>query len=277
MSIARASRRATEKALSIREAFKAVEDEHGPVSFEQGDPVEAPADETEEAKAEREATEAEKAAAKAEKKAAKAAKPDAEDKEEPVEKVGVRDLIKEREKLREKEARREQYHARRAQALERDYQGKYNHLANVEQKLAPLMDAAKAVEVGDFDGIAQAIGKFLGNEDVKDWKALNSEALKAIQSPMYKRIARPSSASASRTGRRRPRRTSRSSGVQQEPRCGSARSSNAQLNITDELSDDERPRGAVAHQARRSQSRARLPRSRKRALPQERWRDLAGA
>lgn len=225
-----------EKALSIREAWKSVEAEHGPVSFTDGDPVEAPVAETEEAKAK--AAEA----AKAEKKATKEAKAkaDADEKEEPAEKpLGVKDLVKEREKLREKEARREQYHQRRGQALERDYQAKYNHLATVEQKLSPLMDAAKAVEVGDFDGIAQAIGKFLGNEDVKDWKALNSEALKAIQSPMYKRMRDLE------RQREDDRKTTAETQAQlqrvEQERAAKAQVESWQMNITDELSEDDDP------------------------------------
>lgn len=227
-----------EKALSIRDAWRSVEAEHGPVSFTDGEPVEPTVPETDEAKAEREAAET----AKAEKKAAKEAKAkaDAEEKEEPAEKgPGVKDLIKEQQKLREKEERRVQFHARQAQALERDYQAKYQHLATVEQKLAPLMDAAKAVEVGDFDGIAQAIGKFLGNEDVKDWKALNSEALKAIQSPMYKRMR-------DLERQREDDRKTQAETQAQLARVEQERTEKAQveqwhLTITDELSDDEDP------------------------------------
>lgn len=137
-------------------------------------------------KADEPAAEAEaKEAPKAKEKPAKAkAEPKEEEPEEKDLGGGVRDLVRERMKLRQKaEAREREFSAYIAQ--------KEAKVAELAQKYAPHQALGEAVDAGDFEGIAQAIAKITGNPAIKDWKTLNDEALKAAQSPgIYREVRR---------------------------------------------------------------------------------------
>lgn len=86
--------------------------------------------------------------------------------------------VSERAKWREEKRR-----SRAAIAAER---GKA--MAEVQQiadkaraELGPLLEAKKALEAGDFDGLARGLGH-------DDWKTLQAETLKRFQSPEYQRV-----------------------------------------------------------------------------------------
>lgn len=187
--------------MSIKEAWSKVVAENGPVTYDQ-DPsdqdrnaaaqaVEEPATEAtteEENPAEEKPAPAKKAKAKEE----PAPEPEEEEEEpEPAaakETVGVRDLIKERQKLRERFERNERAQTQRFEAKQRQLQEYEQKVQGAHQQLQPVMRAAQAIEQGDFDGFAKALGEVLRNEEMKDWNTLNSEALKAVQSPIHKEL-----------------------------------------------------------------------------------------
>lgn len=155
-----------------------------------------------------------------------------EEDEEPQERVGVRDLVHERRKLREKFERRERQ-------LEQTHQQQAQQLQQQWQRLAPLAEVAKAIEHGDFDAIASGLGKWLGNEDVKDWNTLNSEALKAIQSPVYKKMRDLER----RQEQERRERDEQAQNARQQYESQRAQAQRREWidNITDELSGDDDP------------------------------------
>jgi len=175
------------KQVSIREAWAATVAAKGPITYPDEtaaavDPAHVERDDT--------APEPEPEKPKPEPKKAKAKEPEPEEEpeeeEEPEkpaakETVTTRDLIKERQKLRERFERNEQAQMQR-------FRAEAHRLQTIEQKLQPLMRAANALEQGDFEGVAAGIGEALGNGEVKDWNTLTSEALKASQSPVYKKM-----------------------------------------------------------------------------------------
>lgn len=171
-----------ERAKSITETWSKVMDQLGPIT--DGDE----AAEATEAAPEAEAEPApEPKASKAKSKAAekpKEAEPEtveAETPEEPPKTAGVRDIIQERRRLRAAfEAREKQRDAEHAARMA--------ELSARETKHAPLMKLASAVESGDFDDIAAAVGEFLGAKELKTWESLNDEALKQVRDPHYKRV-----------------------------------------------------------------------------------------
>jgi hypothetical protein len=176
------------KQLSIREAYAATVAKLGPITYEDEASLAAAHverdDTAPEPVAEPEKPKAKKVAKEPENEPATDDEPDEEEEpEKPTAKEAVtaRDLIKERQKLRERFERNEQAQANRWGAKAREIQA-------TEQKLEPLMRAARALESGDFDGIAKALGEHLGNPEVVDWNTFNSEALKATQSPVYKKM-----------------------------------------------------------------------------------------
>ena len=169
----------------VAAAWAAAEQEIGGVTLEAdiAAGLAAPVKEDEEPKEGEEEAPPEKQAAKGKEKPAKA-------KEEPKEEEekdlggGVRDLIIQRRKHREKmDKDKAQF-----QAYVQQEHGKLQQLA---QKFAPHQALGEAVDAGDFEGIAQAIAKITGNAAIKDWKTLNDEALKAAQSPgIYREVRR---------------------------------------------------------------------------------------
>ena len=163
----------------VAAAWEAAQAEIGGISLEED--IKAglaapPAEDEAEAPAE------EKSAPKGKEKAAKAKE---EPKDEPEEKDlggGVRDLVRERMKLRQK-----------AEAREKEFQTyiqqERQKLNGIAEKYAPHQALAEAVDAGDFEGIAQAVAKITGNAAIKDWKTLQDEALKAAQSPgIYREV-----------------------------------------------------------------------------------------
>jgi hypothetical protein len=176
------------KQVSIADAWKATVAKVGPVTYpdeeREARATEEPAAEEPEAPA-AEKPEPKKAKAKEE----PAEEPETEEEEEPArETVTTRDLIKERQKLRARFERNEVAQEQKWQAKHRELVGLEQRVNKAAQDYAPLIRAAQAAEAGDFDGIAKSLGEFLKNEDMKDWNTLNGEALKAMQSPVYKKL-----------------------------------------------------------------------------------------
>jgi len=92
-----------------------------------------------------------------------------------------RELIAQRVKLNQRFQRREQQQAQRFAQIEQQLQSKAS-------EFAPLHDCMKAIEAGDFDGIAKALGAAMKDPELTDWSKLNTAALQAVQSPVYKRM-----------------------------------------------------------------------------------------
>lgn len=56
------------------------------------------------------------------------------------------------------------------------------------QELAPLQEAWKSIEAGDFDGFAKHLAAAHKDASVTDWNSLQAAALQAVSNPMYKRM-----------------------------------------------------------------------------------------
>lgn len=55
-------------------------------------------------------------------------------------------------------------------------------------ELAPLQEAWKSIEAGDFDGFAKHLAAAHKDASVTDWNSLQAAALQAVSNPMYKRM-----------------------------------------------------------------------------------------
>lgn len=179
------------KQPSIREAWAATIQKHGPITY----PDEQRQEIDETAEAAPVETEPEKPEP-TEKKAAKPAEPEPEhEQEEPEEDdegekptVSRKDFFVERRKLRERYERADRQQEQKWSAVERRITAEAQRVQTEAQKLEPLQRAARCVETGDWDGIAKALGETLGNSEIKDWNTLNTAVLQAIQSPVYKEV-----------------------------------------------------------------------------------------
>jgi hypothetical protein len=172
----------------------------------------------------------EKAAPKAKEKPAKEERPEEEEESKQLG-GGVRDLVRERMKLRQKaEAREKQFEVYIQQERQK--------VAGLAEKYAPHQALAEAVDAGDFEGIAQAVAKITGNPAIKDWRTLQDEALKAAQSPgIYREVRR---LRAEREEERRQQgEQQRAWQAQQQQRERSEMERQWVANIEEELSEDE--------------------------------------
>lgn len=187
------------RAASITDAWKATVAKTGPVTWPEepkSEALQAAEAALEARKTETEGEEKpEEAAAEKPPKPAKKAKAEVapveetEEEEAPEEEtVSAKDHIKARKDYRERYERRERAQTQRHQQQVNFVRGEMAKVEHARQALSPLLRAGQMLEAGDFDGFAKGIGEALGNAEMKDWNTLNSEALKAVQSPVYKKM-----------------------------------------------------------------------------------------
>lgn len=163
-----------EAAAQIDEAAKVAAKPKGAKNVKQeAAPAEAEGETPEtgaDAESEEEASETEEESAKREAKSDKKLSP-----------KESRELIKQRIALNERMQRKE---AR----LNQQFQQREAQLQQAAARVQPLFKALQAIENGDFDGIAKALGEAAGDASISDWNALNATALQNMQSPVYKQM-----------------------------------------------------------------------------------------
>lgn len=126
-------------------------------------------------------------AAKAEEEAEPEAEADSDEEAKPAKltQADNRALTQARIALNQRFQRREAAQMQRFQEREQQLQRmQQEHSATFQ----PLIDAARAIEAGDFDGFAKGIGGYLKDPALADWNKLNEVGLQAVQSPVYKRM-----------------------------------------------------------------------------------------
>jgi len=135
-------------------------------------------------------------------------------------------------------------------ALRRKYERKEQQLSsamaerekqiqNVVQRYQPLHRAAQAAESGDFDAIAQAFGEFLGDDQIKDWNALQGAALQSRNNPAIREVRKLRQ----EAERERAARAEQQTRTAEEQKTAAQRHEEAQWleSVSDDLTTDADP------------------------------------
>jgi len=157
-----------------------------------------------------------------------AAKPDPE----PEPANGERDYVKGLAALRRKFERKES-------ELNTSVAAREEQIQAVVKRYQPLHRAAQAIESGDFDAIAEALAEFIGDDQIKDWNALQGAALQARNNPAIREVRKLRQ----ETERERARVAEMQKTQQNEQRTAAQRREEAQWieSVSDDLTTDADP------------------------------------
>ena len=171
----------------IMSAWKKTIQEVGELDPEQ-DPAKVATDEGEQ---EEEQPKAAKSAKAAKAKAEEAEETEAESEDDADAKPAKLTQADNRALTQARIALNQRFQRREAAQMQR-FQEREQQLQRMQQEhsatFQPLIDAARAIEAGDFDGFAKGIGGYLKDPALADWNKLNEVGLQAVQSPVYKRM-----------------------------------------------------------------------------------------